>query len=190
MRWWRFGPGIGRTAASGSASGPAIATADRCLRAPFLRLAGDERQPRQVFRQQLATFGSDQPITEERKAGPRAGQVDTVVWVELNLAAISSLAGVSGSRQEPSQRCLPHRKRPASNALILEDMDGVSLASSWQLPSTKDARYFRKSTKDARYPLKVTKDARHFQKYINNAQQFRKPIKHAHDCRGFIRIAN
>lgn len=104
MRWWRFGPGIGRTAASGSASGPAIATADRCLRAPFLRLAGDERQPRQVFRQQLATFGSDQPITEERKAGPRAGQVDTVVWVELNLAAISSLAGVSGSRQEPSQR--------------------------------------------------------------------------------------
>lgn len=86
--------------------------------------------------------------------------------------------------------CLPHRKRPASNALILEDMDGVSLASSWQLPSTKDARYFRKSTKDARYSRKFTKDARHFQKYINNAQQFRKPIKHAHDCRGFIRIAN
>ena len=88
------------------------------------------------------------------------------------------------------QGCLPHRKRPASNALILEDMDGVSLASSWQLPSTKDARYFRKSTKDARYSRKFTKDARHFQKYINNAQQFRKPIKHAHDCRGFIRIAN
>lgn len=89
-----------------------------------------------------------------------------------------------------SSRCLPHRKRPASNALIVEDMDGVSLASSWQLPSTKDARYFRKSTKDARYSRKFTKDARHFQKYINNAQQFRKPIKHAHDCRGFIRIAN
>lgn len=79
-----------------------------------------------------------------------------------------------------SKSCLPHRKRPASNALIVEDMDGVSLASSWQLPSTKDARYSRK----------FTKDARHFQKYINNAQQFRKPIKHAHDCRGFIRIAN
>ncbi len=101
----------------------------------------------------------------------------------------------SYSRNRPKGRlvlcvCLPHRKRPASNALILEDMDGVSLASSWQLPSTKDARYFRKSTKDARYSRKFTKDARHFQKYINNAQQFRKPIKHAHDCRGFIRIAN
>lgn len=134
--------------------------------APFLRLAGGERQPGQIFRQQLASFRRDQAITEERKTGPRAGQVNTVV------------------------RCLPHRKRPASNALILEDMDGVSLASSWQLPSTKDARYFRKSTKDARYSRKFTKDARHFQKYINNAQQFRKPIKHAHDCRGFIRIAN
>lgn len=96
----------------------------------------------------------------------------------------------SVSRATSQRQCLPHRKRPASNALILEDMDGVSLASSWQLPSTKDARYFRKSTKDARYSRKFTKDARHFQKYINNAQQFRKPIKHAHDCRGFIRIAN
>lgn len=97
---------------------------------------------------------------------------------------------VGEATREARAGCLPHRKRPASNALILEDMDGVSLASSWQLPSTKDARYFRKSTKDARYSRKFTKDARHFQKYINNAQQFRKPIKHAHDCRGFIRIAN
>lgn len=72
--------------------------------APFLRLAGCERQPGQIFGQQLAAFRSDQPIAEERKTGPRAGQVDTVVRVELNHAAISSLAGVPGRRQEPSQR--------------------------------------------------------------------------------------
>lgn len=72
--------------------------------APFLRLAGGERQPGQIFREQFAAFGGDQAITEERKTGPRAGQVDTVVRVELNHAAISSLAGVPGRRQEPSQR--------------------------------------------------------------------------------------
>ncbi|KUJ04037.1 hypothetical protein AR275_26350 [Stenotrophomonas maltophilia] len=61
--------------------------------APFLRLAGGERQPGQIFGKQLAAFGCDQAITEERKTGPRAGQVDTVVRVKLNHAAISSLAG-------------------------------------------------------------------------------------------------
>ncbi|MDQ4682356.1 hypothetical protein [Stenotrophomonas maltophilia group sp. RNC7] len=111
------------------------------------------------------------------------GAVGTPADMAHGCAAVDAVGPAQGA-------CLPHRKRPASNALILEDMDGVSLASSWQLPSTKDARYFRKSTKDARYSRKFTKDARHFQKYINNAQQFRKPIKHAHDCRGFIRIAN
>lgn len=60
---------------------------------PFLRLAGGEREPGQILRFQLAAFGCNQAITEERKTGPRAGQVDTVVRVELNHAAISSLAG-------------------------------------------------------------------------------------------------
>ncbi|HFL6125497.1 TPA: hypothetical protein ACG4NU_004368, partial [Stenotrophomonas maltophilia] len=46
----------------------------------------------------------NQTVAQERKTGPRAGQVDTVVRVELNHAAISSLAGVPGRRQEPSQR--------------------------------------------------------------------------------------
>lgn len=61
--------------------------------APFLCLCSSERQPSQIFGKQLAAFGRDQAITEERKTGPRAGQVDTVVRVELNHAAISSLAG-------------------------------------------------------------------------------------------------
>ena len=61
--------------------------------APFLCLTGGERQPGQVFGKQLAAFGCDQSITEERKTGPRAGQVNTLVRVELNHAAISSLAG-------------------------------------------------------------------------------------------------
>jgi hypothetical protein len=65
--------------------------------APFLRLAGGERQPGQIFQEQFAAFGRDQAITEERKTGPRAGQVNTVVRVELNHAAISSLAGVEGA---------------------------------------------------------------------------------------------
>lgn len=41
-------------------------------------LTGGERQLGQIFGKQLAAFGRDQTITEERKTGPRAGQVDTV----------------------------------------------------------------------------------------------------------------
>lgn len=44
--------------------------------------------------QQLAAFEHSQAITKERKTGPRAGQVITLVRVELNHAAIRSLAGV------------------------------------------------------------------------------------------------
>lgn len=86
---------------SGVAIEHVFGTVDRRCRAssvhhsaPFLRLAGGQRQPGQIFREELAAFGGDQPITEERKTGPRAGEVNTVVRVELNHAAISSLAGV------------------------------------------------------------------------------------------------
>lgn len=41
--------------------------------APFLRLCGQQGQPRKVLRFQLAAFRCNQPATLERKTGPRAG---------------------------------------------------------------------------------------------------------------------
>jgi hypothetical protein len=41
--------------------------------APFLRLCCQQRQPRQIFRQQLSTFRCYQSATLKRKTGPRAG---------------------------------------------------------------------------------------------------------------------
>ena len=57
-------------------------------------LTGGERQRGQILMQQLAAFEHSQAITKERKTGPRAGQVITLARVELNHAAIRSLAGV------------------------------------------------------------------------------------------------
>lgn len=41
--------------------------------APFLRLCGQQGQPRKVLRFQLAAFGCNQSATLKRKTGPRAG---------------------------------------------------------------------------------------------------------------------
>lgn len=72
-----IGPGIGRNAG-----------------ATITQISGTVDRPGQILRFQLAAFGRNQTVAQERKTGPRAVQVDTVVRVEHDHAAISSLARV------------------------------------------------------------------------------------------------
>lgn len=49
------------------------------------------------------TFGGEHVPSLEPETDPRAGQVDTIMGIDLAHAAISSLSGEPTGRQEPSQ---------------------------------------------------------------------------------------
>lgn len=109
-RWRGLGPGTGRTAAGGSASGPAIATADRCLR----RLTTSRRlttvagrslatAARLFPRIELSDFGADRAASIIRR--------HSCAWQAVS----DSQARSSGSSSRPSGviRRSPRKEKPA-----------------------------------------------------------------------------